>query len=105
MGAYMSDYEGVGRMLCSPELQADMRRRAETMLAAALTDAPYDANDKDGDHYRDHFSVDSGVREGKSRRAFGRLSNDHPAALPIEFGTAHTPAHHTLTRALDAAKG
>lgn len=105
MGArFNGSYDGVGEMLCSAAMQAEMRRRAEKMLAAAVADAPYDPTDKDGDHYRDHFSVESGVRQGKTRRAYGRVTNDHVAALSIEFGTSDTPAHHTLTRALDAAK-
>jgi hypothetical protein len=103
MTDFQSSYEGIGEMLRSAEMQAEMRRRAEAMLAFAQADAPYDPTDTDGDHYRDHFSVESGIQVHKTTRAYGALVNDHPAALPIEVGTSDTPAHHTLTRALDAA--
>lgn len=101
---FRADYGGIGRLLVSEDMQADMHRRAERMKAYAEADAPFDPADRDGDHYRDHFSVSSGIQERKTRRAVGTLTNDHRAAFQIEVGTKDTPAHHTLTRAIDAAK-
>lgn len=98
------NYSGVGEMLRSPEMQAEMLRRVKRMQAYAEATAPYDAADKDGDHYRDHFSVESGVQHHKTSRAYGRLTNDHVAAVSIEFGTSKTPAHHTMLRSIDAAR-
>lgn len=105
MSSFRADYTGIGRMLVSEAMQAEMHRRASRVKEAAESAAPYDAADKDGDHYRDHFTVSSGVQEHKTRRAVGTVTNDHPAAFQIEVGTKDTPAHRTLTRALDAAKG
>jgi len=105
MARFDADFSGIGDMLCSPEMQADMRARAERVAARAEATAPYDADSKDGTHYRDAFSVESGVRgAGKSRRAYGEVVNSDPAAFPIEHGTSKTPKHRTLGRALDAAK-
>lgn len=102
MSEFKASYDGIGQMLRSTEMQADMRRRAEKIKNAATVDAPYDPASVT--HYRDAFSVESGVREGASRRAFGRVTNDDAAAFYIEYGAKTIPAHHTLTRALDAAK-
>lgn len=104
MGRFRASYAGIGEVLTSDGVRGDLHARAERVKAAAVADAPYDEHSTDGSHYRDSFSVSSGVREGRSRRAYGRVENTDPAAFYIEFGTKHTPAHHTLTRALDAAK-
>jgi hypothetical protein len=62
---------------------------------------PYDADDPDLVHYRDHFSATAGLR---TDRAYGRVSNDDmPTALFVEFGTKNNPRHRTLGNALDAA--
>lgn len=105
MSSFRADYTGIGRMLVSEAMQAEMHRRASRVKEAAEADAPYDAADKDGDHYRDHFTVSSGVQERKTRRAVGTVTNDSEIAFLVEFGSKHNDAHHTLTRALDAAKG
>lgn len=102
--SFRASYKGIGEMLCTPEMQAEMRRRAEKIAEAARADAPYDPRSKDGTHYKDSFAVDSGVQERKTRRAFGRVTNTDPAAFYIEYGTRDTPAHHTLARALDHAR-
>jgi hypothetical protein len=106
--SFKASYEGIGQLLVSEEMQLEMLRRARKMMAFAIADAPYDPADKDGDHYRDHFFVDSGIQEGKTRRAYGRMGNDHPAAVSIEYGTgeggSRTPAHHTVLRSIDAAR-
>ena len=104
MGGFQPSYVGIGEMLVSGDMQAEMLRRVSKMKAAAEADAPYDATDRDGDHYRDHFHVEAGVREGRTRRAFGRLENDSPVAVLVEFGSVHNPAHHTVLRSIDAAR-
>lgn len=95
-------YDGIGEMLRAEYMQADMDRRAELGKEFAEAAAPYDATDSDGDHYRDHFHVEHGERKD---RASARLVNDHKAAFQIEVGTSDTPAHRTLTRALDVMGG
>jgi len=102
--SFNADYKGIGEMLCSPEMQAEMLRRAEKVKAAAEAMAPFDPRSKDGTHYKDSFEVSSGVREGKTRRAFGRVTNTDPAAWYVEWGTSDTPRFRVLGKALDHAR-
>jgi hypothetical protein len=104
MGTFRVDYKGIGDMLTSPGMQADMHRRAEAVKAEAEATAPvYPGPDRRvGTSGR--FAVSSGVRTGRSRRAFGRVTNDAPEAFFVEYGTRNNPRHRTLGRALDAAK-
>lgn len=104
MARFDADFKGIGDMLCSPEMQANMKARADRVAARAEATAPYDPDSKDGTHYRDAFSVESGVTTGKTRRAYGSVVNSDDAAFQIEHGTSKTPKHRTLGRALDAAK-
>lgn len=100
---YKPSYSGVGEMLRSGFLQADMHARAERVAAAAIASAPFDPFDPDGIHYKDAFEVSSGVRRHKTTRAYGRVSNSDQAAVAVEFGNKNTPEHATLRKALNAA--
>lgn len=113
--AFQADYKGIGELLVSPQMQAHMLARAEQMKAAAVADAPFDPNDKDGDHYKDHFYTESGVQHHKTSRAYGLLGNntvsktsargvDVSVAFLVEFGSKNNPAHHTILRSIDAAR-
>jgi hypothetical protein len=98
------DYKGGADMLTMPGMQAEMRRRAENVQAAAEASAPV-YRGPTGGRYKRSFTTTSGVRDrGRSRRAFGRVTNDAPEALYVEYGNRNTPRHRTLGRALDAAK-
>jgi hypothetical protein len=102
--AFRWDYKGGGEMLTMPGMQADMRRRAENVMGEAETTAPVGQGRHAG-RYRDSFSVSSGIRgQGRSRRAFGRVTNDAPEAPYVEYGSIHNDRYRTLGRALDAAK-
>jgi hypothetical protein len=102
---FEGDYRGIGEMLCSEEMQAEMHRRADKIAVAAEADAPVGpASDPHRGRYKASFTVGSGVQEGKTRRAYGRVTNDAPEAIYVEYGNKNTDAHHTLGRALDAAK-
>lgn len=87
---------GIGAMLRSTAMQAEMRRRAERGKEFAESVAPYDPHNET--HYRDAFRVEDRPRHD---RACAALVNDDGAAFYIEYGTSKTEAHHTLTRALD----
>lgn len=105
---FTGDFYGIGKMLTADFMVAEMKRRAERVMALAIATAPTDVRDKDGEYYRDHFKVESGVRRRVTNRAYGRVVNDHSAALSIEFGTGdpkghRTPRHRTLGNALSAA--
>lgn len=107
------------QVLCAPWMVEEMRSRAEKMKAFAIAEAPFDADDPDGVHYRDSFEVEAGIRESppfKTRRAYGRLKNtDLPTALFVEYGFGggvdkngrRYPSfhrHRVMGRALDAAR-
>lgn len=96
---FRASYSGIGKMLRSPEMQAEMRRRAEKVKAAAEAAAPIESGE-----YKRRFKVTSGARGGVRRdRAYGRVTNTSEHAFYVEYGTSKNPAHHTLRRALRAA--
>lgn len=103
-------YVGLGELLVSPEMQAEMHRRAGKIADAARATSPVGpVKKKDLEHYIEGWTVSSGVQDGKTRRAYGEVSNDSPYAAAIEFGNGRTrdktiDAHYTLTRAVDAAR-
>jgi hypothetical protein len=102
---FTGSYRGIGEMLCAEWMQADMHARADRVAAAAELDAPVGgAGDPHAGRYKASFNVESGVREGKTRRAFGRVVNDSPEAVYVEYGNKNIDAHHVLGRALDAAR-
>jgi hypothetical protein len=93
---FRANYDGIGDMLTATWMQAAMRARAGAGKAHAESIAPR----RTGEYARS-FRVTSGVRQGKTRRAFGRLESTDGKALHLEFGTEDTPAHRTLGKALD----
>lgn len=106
---FKPSYRGIGQMLCADFMIAEMDRRAHRVLAAAQSFAPVD-EDLDDEHrgrYKASFKVTSGIRPGgggRKRRAFGRVTNDAPEALDVEYGNRNTPRHRVLGRALMAAR-
>jgi hypothetical protein len=101
--AFRGYYKGIGEMLTMPGMEAGMHRKAEKVMAEAEATAPVGRGRHPG-RYRDSFSVSSGIRgSGRDRRAFGRVTNDAPEALFVEYGSIHNDRYRTLGRALDAA--
>jgi len=106
MGVYKHDYEAFdAEVLCAGFMVEEMHSRAEKIheRALALAAERFDPTDRDGDHYIDHFTVESGVRTRRTKRAYASVVNDHEAAVDIEYGTVHTEKQRILGRALDAA--
>ena len=104
---YRHDYAAFdAHVLCAPFMVAEMRKRATRVKDFAEAHAPYDPDDPDLVHYRDHFEVDAFVGASlKGIRAIGRVSNtDMPTAIFVEFGTQNNPRHRTLGSSLEAAK-
>lgn len=103
MSRFTASYEGIGELLRSEAMQAEMHRRAEKVKALAEATAP-DAPPY-GEGYKYEFRVVSGVKTSSegTRRAFGRVVNDSRHAIWVEYGGQNTPAHRTLGRALRAA--
>lgn len=98
---FKASYAGIGKLLRSPRMEAEMRRRAERVRAAASAAAPRDTG-----AYAASFRVLSGRYGGiRHDRAFGRVTNSDEAAPYIEFGTSRQEAQHTLRNALKAARG
>lgn len=96
---FRPSYAGIGRMIRSPQMQAEMRRRAEKVARRAQAFAPVETGE-----YKSSFEVSSGARGGFRRdRAYGRVTNTAPHAVFVEFGSSTVHAHHTLRRALRAA--
>ncbi|OLT13005.1 hypothetical protein BJF79_03640 [Actinomadura sp. CNU-125] len=96
---FRASYKGIGQMIRSPEMQAEMRRRAEKVAATAEATAPVDSGD-----YKGSFQVTSGPRGGvRKNRAYGRVTNTSNHAVYVEYGTSRTPARSTLRDALRAA--
>lgn len=104
MSHFELDYRGVGELLRSQMVEDALLVRGERVKAQAEATAPYRPGSET--HFRDSFHVES-TREGGAHhdRVAVSVYNDDDAALSIETGTSDTPAHHTLTKALDAAGG
>ncbi len=102
---YRANYKGIGEMLCSQVMPANMHGRAGRVAVRAEATAPRRTGD-----YASSFQVSSGVRAGgRTRRAYGRVTNTDPKARLLEYGTGpdengrKTPRFRTLGSALDAA--
>lgn len=104
MSDYRPSYEGIGELLTSEFMQAEMLRRAERVKAQAEATAP-DAPPY-GEGYKYEFKVSGGIKVSKegTRRAVGTVTNESDHALWVEYGGQNTPAHRILGRALNAAK-
>lgn len=102
---FKPDYAGIGRMLNNRELLGPaLLGMAEKVKAEAEATAPYDP--KNTTHFRDAFDTSIGTDSGtKGDRVAGIVRNHDDAALSIETGTSDTPAHNTLTNALDVLRG
>jgi hypothetical protein len=103
---FNAHYGGIGEMLRSDFIAAEMLRRAEKVKAQAEATAPYDPDDPDQTHYRDAFRTEVDRRGGAHHdRAVARVVNDDKAAFFVEYGTRNNDRHRTLGKALDAARG
>lgn len=99
--------KGVGQLLRSPMIQADMLFRAERIEAAAQGIAPVGgAGDPHPGLYKSSFYVKTTARGGRRRdRATATVGNSAPHARHVEYGTEKVTAHHVLLRAAEAGGG
>lgn len=113
---YVHNYKAFGdEVLRAGWMVAEMRTRAEAVMAAAKAIAPVGdprwgwyrdggSNAVRPGNYRDSFSVNSGVHaHGAGARAYGRVSNSASYAGIVEYGYGRVPKHRVLGRALSAA--
>lgn len=98
---------GVGQLLKSPMVLAEMERRANLIRTAAESIAPVGSRrDPHPGLYKDSFYVTSTPRGGRNRdRATATVGNSAPYARWVEYGTEQAPAQHVLLRAAQAGGG
>ena len=96
--------KGVGQLLRSPMIQAEMVRRAELIKTVAESIAPVGGpGDPHPGTYKASFYVTSTARGGRRRdRATATVGNRAYYARWVEYGTEKVPAHHVLLRAAQA---
>lgn len=98
---------GVGQLLRSPMIRADMVRRAGLIKSAAEAIAPVGGpSDPHSGTYKGSFYVSSRDRGGRRRnRTTATVGNSAYYARWVEYGTEKVPAHHVLLRAAQAGGG
>lgn len=96
--------KGVGQLLRSEMIQAEMLRRAEVIKGVAEGIAPVGGpSDPHPGQYKASFYTKSTVRGGRRRnRATATVGNSAYYARFVEYGTEKVPAHHVLLRAARA---
>lgn len=100
--------KGVGQLLRSRMIQADMLARAERIEDAAVAIAPVYAGtwDTNRGQYKASFKVTTTTRGGRRKdRATATVTNTAYYARWVEYGTEKVPAHHVLLRAARAGGG
>jgi hypothetical protein len=104
---YRHDYEAFDAVvLCADWMVANMAERAARVQAECELKAPVDEKSPHSGRYKASFSTSSGIKESAEgkRRAYGRVTNDAPEALFVEYGSEHNERHRTMGNALHAAK-
>jgi len=96
--------KGVGQLLRSDMVRAEMVRRAEAIKSVAVALSPVGgAGDPHPGQYRESWTVTSRKRGGERRnRATATVRNTAYYARWVEYGTERVPAHHVLLRAAQA---
>jgi len=97
--------KGVGQLLRSPGVEAEMLRRANVIEGVAVGISPVGeaARDHTPGHYKSSWHVSSTRRGGRRKdRATATVSNTAYYARWVEYGTERVSAHHVLLRAAQA---
>lgn len=96
--------KGVGQLLRSPMVQAEMLRRAEVIKGVAESIAPVGGPaDPHPGHYKASFYVTSTVRGGQRKnRATATVGNSAYYARWVEYGTERVRPYHVMLRAAQA---
>lgn len=87
------DHRGIGALLKSDGVRAELTKRAERVLAQAKSTAPYDESNTTGPHYRDGLHIEQDTTDRAAVRIKG--GTDHDWIVEARTGN--------LARALDAA--
>lgn len=93
--------QGVGNLLRSPMVEAEMLRRAEVIKGVGEAIAPVGGPaDPHPGQYKESFYTSSTSRGGRRRdRAVAVVGNSAYYARWVEYGTEKVHAHHVLLRA------
>ncbi|MFI8499462.1 HK97 gp10 family phage protein [Streptomyces sp. NPDC085524] len=96
--------KGVGQLLRSPMILAEMVRRAELIQSTGEVIAPVGGpSDPHSGRYKENFFVTSTTRGGRRRdRATATVGNGSYYARWVEYGTEKVDAHHVMLRAAQA---
>lgn len=96
--------QGVGQLLKSPLVKAEMERRAALIESVAVSISPVGGpSDPTPGRYKASWSTSSTARGGRRRdRATATVRNGAYYARWVEYGTERVPAHHVLLRAAQA---
>ena len=97
--------KGVGELLRSDPIEAEMLRRAEVIKGVAIGISPVGqaARDPHPGLYKESWHTTSHKRGGRRRdRAVAVVWNSAPYARWVEYGTERVRAHHVLLRAAQA---
>lgn len=100
MSSYNASFSGIGELLRAEFIGAALYTKAQAVRGMAEATAPYEPSSTT--HFRDAFHVKPPEVADGGDRVSVTVYNDDDAAVQIELGTSSTPAHRTLTRALDA---
>lgn len=100
-------YEGIGQLLRSPEMLAEMERRARKVKDRCIETAPVGGRkDPHRGRYKDSFSVYTEPLGGIHKdRAEAGVINDSPEALYVEYGNRGAEPYRTMFHALEDAGG
>lgn len=98
MTSFRSDYGGIGDMLTSDFMKADMLARAERIKATAEATSP-----KETGEYASSFHASVKIQHHETARAAGVVTNTSEHAFYVEYGGKGTPKYHTLLNAAMAA--
>ncbi|MFF3620065.1 HK97 gp10 family phage protein [Streptomyces sp. NPDC002467] len=100
---------GVGQLLNSPMITAEMLRRAELIRDVAVATSPVGENgDPHPGEYKASWTVKverKAVGRSQKKRPVGVVRNTSYWARWVEYGTEHVYAHHVLLRAAQAGGG
>lgn len=100
---------GVGQLLNSPMIAADMLRRADSIMAVAVATSPVgETGDPHPGKYKASWSatvVRKPVGRSQKKRPVGVVRNTAYWARWVEYGTERVYAHHVLLRAAQAGGG
>lgn len=105
MSRFNASYRGIGELLRSTGIEAEMLRRAEKIKARFEETAPVDETGPHPGRLRDSAVVTSDRLGGVHHdRAVAHVVVEAPEAFYAEFGNTNVSRHRTLGRALDAAR-